>query len=464
MKPKKNTNPMWGGHYSQGPAEAFAAINPSIAVDQRLWHEDITASLAHAAMLKQCGVLSAKDEAAIRKGLGEIAAEIEAGKFTFSEALEDIHMNIEARLRERIGDAAGRLHTARSRNDQVATDLRLYVRTALQHADVSLQQLQAALLAQAEQHTGTIMPGFTHLQPAQPISFAHHLMAYVEMFGRDRTRLRDASARMNECPLGAAALAGTTYPIDRTATAKQLGFVAPMRNSLDAVSDRDYVLEVLSALSIIAMHLSRLAEEIIFWVSPLVGFVTLPENFTSGSSIMPQKRNPDAAELIRGKCGAIASQFQSLLITMKGLPLAYNKDMQEDKRPVFFALDETLLCLSAMRGMVEGLHANTDTMKRAASLGYLNATDLADYLVQRCGLPFRDAHHVTGKIVHYAEGQKIGLAQVPLKTMQSLCPAITRDVFDVLSLDACVARRNSLGGTAPAQVKKAIAAAKKAWL
>jgi argininosuccinate lyase len=457
-------NPMWGGHYVQGPAEAFAAINPSIAVDERLWREDIAASLAHAEMLVSCGIISQKDGRAIVKGLSQIADEIAAGKLAFTAALEDIHMNIESRLKTLIGDAAGRLHTARSRNDQVATDLRLYARRIVAELDSSLQQLQAALLTQAEANTETLMPGFTHLQPAQPICFAHHLLAYVEMFGRDRTRLEDCAVRMNECPLGAAALAGTTFPIDRDMTSQSLGFDAPMRNSLDAVSDRDYVLELLSAFSIISVHLSRLSEEIIFWLSPLVGFVTLPEAFTSGSSIMPQKRNPDAAELIRGKSGAIASQFTSLMLTMKGLPLAYNKDMQEDKRPLFFAFDELGLCLSAMRGMVEGLKAQPKAMRAAAARGYLNATDLADYLVARCNVAFRDAHHLTGKMVKLAETKGVTLEELPLKAMQSICPGITKDVFKAIALDACVARRTSLGGTAPAKVKTAIREARKLWL
>ena len=461
---KGGANPMWGGHYSASPAEAFAAINPSIAVDARLWREDIAASLAHAEMLVACGIITQKDGRAIVKGLSQIADEIAEGTLQFTAELEDIHMNIEARLRTLIGEAAGRLHTARSRNDQVATDLRLYARRVIAELDNSLQLLQQALILQAEQNIKTLMPGFTHLQPAQLITFAHHLLAYVEMFGRDRTRLEDAHIRMNECPLGTAALAGTPYPINRAMTSENLGFDEPMRNSLDAVSDRDYVLELLSAFAITAMHLSRLSEEMIFWVSPLIGFVALPETFTSGSSIMPQKRNPDAAELVRGKCGAIAAQFQSLLITMKGLPLAYNKDMQEDKRPFFFAADELNLCLSAMRGMVEGMQAKPDIMRKAAALGYLNATDLADYLVTACGIAFRDAHHLTGKIVKLAETSGITLEEVPLKAMQKICPKITRDVFAAIALDTCVARRNSQGGTAPAQVKRALAEAKKRWL
>jgi argininosuccinate lyase len=466
MAKKKNTkaNAMWGGHFARGPAEAFAAINPSIDVDKRLYREDIEGSLAHVAMLAAQKIISAKDAAAIRKGLGQILAEIEAGEFEFTAALEDIHMHIEARLAGIVGQVAGKLHTARSRNDQVATDLRLYSRHALKALDAALRDLQAALLLQAEQHTATILPGMTHLQPAQPILFAHHLLAYVEMFQRDRTRLEDAGVRMNESPLGAAALAGTTYPIDRAMTARALGFDAPMRNSLDAVSDRDYVIEILAALSLIALHLSRLAEEMIFWSNPLVGFIRLSDAFTSGSSIMPQKRNPDAAELIRGKSGGIIGALNALLVTMKSLPLAYNKDMQEDKRPYFHALDETLLMLAAMTGMIADMRVNKDRMRRAASHGYLNATDLADWLVQHLGIPFRDAHHLTGKLVMLAEKKKCGLEELSLKEMQSVHPNITQDVFGALALETCVARRKSEGGTAPERVRAAINAAKKEYL
>jgi argininosuccinate lyase len=461
QKNQPKANAMWGGHYANGPAEAFAAINPSIGFDKRLWQQDIEGSLAHAEMLKAQGIISAADARAIQKGLAQVTKEIQAGKFAIDPALEDIHMHIEARLREIIGDAAGRLHTARSRNDQVATDTRLYARTTAEEIGKEIQLLRRALLTQAEAHTNTMLPGMTHLQPAQPISFAFHLMAYVEMFGRDHGRLADAAARLNECPLGAAALAGTSYPIDRKKTAKALGFDYPMRNAMDAVSARDYLLELLSAFSIHAVHLSRLAEEIVFWASPLVGFVKLPESFTSGSSIMPQKRNPDAAELVRGKAGVVAAQFQSLLITMKSLPLAYNKDTQEDKPPFFKAADELRLCIAAMRGMVEGLAPQVDVMRAACESGYLNATDLADYLVQTLGLPFRDAHHITGKIVRHAETKKIRLEDVPLKAMQKIHAKIGRDIYDFIALDACMKRRNSFGGTAPIVVKRAIRAAKK---
>lgn len=455
---------MWGGHYTLGPAEAFAAINPSIEVDKRLYAEDIAGSLAHAAMLAKVGILSADEQQEIARGLAQVKAEIEAGALVFSAALEDIHMHIEARLRDLIGAPAGKLHTARSRNDQVATDLRLYARTLCGHLDAALQALQGALLAQAEHNTDTVMPGLTHLQPAQPISFAHHLLAYVEMLGRDRGRIADAAKRLNECPLGAAALAGTPHPIDRAMTAAALGFSQPMRNSLDAVSARDYVVELLAAFAIIATHLSRLAEELVLWTSPLVGFVKLSEAFTSGSSIMPQKRNPDAAELVHGKTGGIVGSLVAMLTTLKALPLAYNKDMQEDKRPFFFAGDEILLSLKAMTGMVADLQPQAEVMRAACTRGYLNATDLADWLVQHAGVPFREAHHLTGQLVRLAEQQKCGLEDLSLAQMQAVHPAITADIFAAIALDACVARRTSAGGTAPVRVREALTAARKAWL
>jgi len=463
-KAKTNANPMWGGHFNTGPAAAFAAINPSIDVDKRLYREDIAGSIAHANMLAAQKIISAKDAAAITKGLQQIAKEIDAGKFTFSAALEDIHMNIESRLKTLIGDAANRLHTARSRNDQVATDLRLYARRIIGELDVALRDLQAALIAQAEKHTDTILPGMTHLQPAQPIVFAHHLLAYTEMFQRDRARLEDALVRLNESPLGAAALAGTTYPIDRSKTAKALGFAAPMKNSLDAVSDRDYVIEILAALAIIAVHLSRLAEEMIFWSNPLVGFIKMSDAFTSGSSIMPQKRNPDAAELIRGKSGTIIGSLNALLVTMKSLPLAYNKDMQEDKRPFFVAIDDALMSLKAMSGMIADMSVNKKRMHEAARFGYLNATDLADWLVQKLGVAFRDAHHITGKLVQLAEKKGCGLSDLSLDEMQTAHAKITKDIYKAITLEACIARRQSEGGTAPSQVKRAIATAKKEYL
>lgn len=373
-------------------------------------------------------------------------------------------MNIESRLKTLIGDAAGRLHTARSRNDQVATDLRLYTRHILKELDTALRDIQAALIAQAEKHSDTILPGMTHLQPAQPIVFAHHLLAYTEMFQRDRTRLEDAAVRLNESPLGAAALAGTTYPIDREMTARALGFAAPMNNSLDAVSDRDYVIEVLAALAIMSMHLSRLAEELIFWSNPMVGFVKMSDAFTSGSSIMPQKRNPDAAELIRGKSGSVVGALSSLLLTMKSLPLAYNKDMQEDKRPFFQAIDDMLMSLKAMSGMIADMTVNKKRMVEAASLGYLNATDLADWLVQKLNMPFREAHHLTGRLVQLAEKKGCALEDLSLKEMQSVHKRITHDVYKAITLEACVARRKSFGGTAPEQVRKAVKKAKEDYL
>jgi len=466
MSKKKQpaSNPMWGGHYAQGPAEAFAAINPSIAVDQRLYAQDIAGSVAHAEMLAAQGIITKKEAIQIVRGLQQVQKEIESGKLQFSVALEDIHMNVESRLKDIIGAPAGKLHTGRSRNDQVATDLRLYARDAVTHLDAALKALQTALLAKAEKNIDTYLPGFTHLQPAQPISFAHHLLAYVEMFGRDRARLEDASIRLNESPLGAAALAGTTYPIDRTKTAKDLGFSAPMANSLDAVGSRDYVIELLAAMSIIATHLSRLAEEMIFWTSPLIGFVKFSEAFTSGSSIMPQKRNPDAAELVRGKAGGIIGALMTLLTTIKALPLAYNKDLQEDKRPFFFALDETLVSLKAMEGMVADMQPQIARMREACSKGFLNATDLADWLVQHVGVAFRDAHHLTGKLVKLAEGKGITLDELSLNEMQSVHTKITKDIFKAIAIDTCVARRQSFGGTAPKQVKAAIATAKKSYL
>lgn len=470
-KPKKSSakkvptaNPLWGGHFAHGPAEAFAAINPSIAIDQRLYAQDIEGSLAHCRMLEAQKIISKKDSAAIQRGLAQVLTEIQSGAFAFTAALEDIHMNIESRLKEIIGDAAGRLHTARSRNDQVATDTRLFARHALQQVDVSLQQLQAALLAQAASHTDTILPGYTHLQPAQPISFAHHLLAYVEMFGRDRSRSKDAQARLNECPLGAAALAGTTYPIDRAMTAHELGFRGPMRNSLDAVGSRDYIIEIAAVCSIIATHLSRLAEEMIFWATPQIGFVKFSDAFTSGSSIMPQKRNPDAAELVRGKTGAIVGSLMAIITTVKALPLAYNKDLQEDKAPLFAALDQTLLCISAITGMVADMKPQVGAMRAACAQGFLNATDLADWLVQEAGVAFREAHHITGRLVKRAEEKGVALDALSLAEMKKVDARITQDVFAAINLDACVARRTSFGGTAPSRVKKAIAAASKEYL
>ena len=450
-------NQMWGGHYAAGPEAAFAKINPSIDYDRKLFRQDIAGSVAHCEMLRAQGILTADEAGQITQGLKQIHSEIEAGEFTFKAELEDIHMNIEARLKELLGDVAGKLHTARSRNDQVATDMRLYVRDSLSALDELLQALQTALIDQAEAHADTIMPGFTHLQGAQPVTFGHHLLAYVEMFGRDRARLADARARGNVSPLGSAALAGTSFPIDREATAHALGFTDVTRNSLDAVSDRDFVLEPLAAFSVIAMHLSRLSEELVCWVSPAFGMVKLPEGFTSGSSIMPQKRNPDAAELIRGKTGRITSQFATLLMVMKSLPLAYNKDSQEDKEPYFEAEEQLSLCLQAMTGMIAALTANKNRMRELAAQGYSTATDLADWLVRVLGLPFRDAHHITGSLVALAEQNGCDLPDLTLEQMQSAHGDITADVFDVLGVENSVNSRMSYGGTAPAQVRAQVA-------
>jgi argininosuccinate lyase len=454
------TNKMWGGRFASGPAEIMEEINASIDFDHRLYAQDIRGSIAHANMLARQGIISEADAEAIAAGLATIKEEIEAGKFTFSRALEDIHLNIESRLKELIGDAAGRLHTARSRNDQVATDMRLYVRDAIDHLDGQLFGLQRALARKAERHMATVMPGFTHLQTAQPVVFGHHCLAYVEMVSRDRWRLADARARLNESPLGAAALAGTSFPIDREMTAKDLGFDRPMANSLDAVSARDFVLEVLAASAICATHLSRLAEEIVIWCSAEFNFIRLSDKFTTGSSIMPQKRNPDAAELVRAKAGRIAGAFNALMIVMKGLPLAYSKDMQEDKEQTFDALNTLSLIIAAMTGMIEDLEADADRMREAAARGYSTATDLADWLVRELGLPFREAHHVTGKIVKIAEEKGLGLESLALGDMQSVEPRITEAVFSVLSVENSVASRRSFGGTSPENV----ASSARNWL
>jgi argininosuccinate lyase len=444
---------MWGGRFAAGPAAIMQEINASIDVDKRLWREDIAGSRAHAAMLARCGIISTADAAAIDRGLSEIAAEIDAGRFNFSRQHEDIHLNIEARLKELIGEPASRLHTARSRNDQVATDFRLWVRRACDESAAGVVALQRALAGRAAEHAATIMPGYTHLQPAQPITFGHHLLAYVEMLERDRTRFLDARARMNECPLGAAALAGTSFPIDRRAAAAALGFDRPTANSLDSVSARDFALEALSAASILASHLSRLAEEIVFWTSPHYGFVRLSDAFSTGSSIMPQKRNPDAAELCRAKVGRIAGSFISLLTVMKGLPLAYSKDMQEDKAATFQAFDDLALALAAMEGMIRDLEADPEKMRAAASAGYSTATDLADFLVRKLGTPFREAHHIAGRIVALAEKKGARLDQLTLEDMQSVERRLDRSVFEVLTVDASAGSRTSYGGTAPENVR-----------
>ena len=450
-------NAMWGGRFAAGPDAIMEAINASIGFDQRLYAQDIRGSRAHAAMLAATGIISTSDEKAIGEGLLTVLSEIEKGDFPFKTALEDIHMNVESRLKEIIGEPAGRLHTARSRNDQVATDFRLWVRDQADAVIAGLDQLIRAALSQAEKGADWVMPGFTHLQTAQPVTWGHHMMAYVEMFGRDKSRFEDARKRMNESPLGAAALAGTSFPIDRHATAAALGFDRPMANSLDAVSDRDFALEFLSSAAICAVHLSRLAEELVIWSSAQFRFVTLSDRFSTGSSIMPQKKNPDAAELIRAKIGRILGAAVALFVVMKGLPLAYSKDMQEDKEQVFDAADNLMLALAAMSGMLTDLTANRDKLEAAAGSGFSTATDLADWLVREAGLPFRDAHHVTGTLVALAEKQGIDLPDLTLAEMQSVNPAITEDIFTVLGVHNSVASRQSYGGTAPDQVRKQIA-------
>ncbi len=447
-------NKMWGGRFSDGPDALMEEINASIDFDKRLHEQDIIASKAHARMLAETGIISREDAERILRGLDEIASEISSGKFTFSRALEDIHMNVEARLAELIGDAAGRLHTARSRNDQVATDFRLYIRDACDHVRDQITALMRAFAEQAERHAEVIMPGFTHLQTAQPVTFGHHMLAYVEMLARDRSRFEDARRRLNESPLGAAALAGTSFPVDRHRTAEALGFDAPMRNSLDAVSDRDFVLEVLAAAAICAVHLSRFAEELVIWSSAQFDFVRLPDRFTTGSSIMPQKRNPDAAELARAKSGRVIGALVTLLVVMKGLPLAYSKDMQEDKEPAFEALDTLSLVLEVMRGMVEALEPVEEKLRAAAAHGFSTATDLADWLVRTLNMPFRQAHHVTGALVAMAEEKGVDLADLSLEEMQAVEPRITEDVQSVLTVENSVRSRTSYGGTAPENVRR----------
>lgn len=448
------SNKMWGGRFADAPDAVMTEINASIDFDRHLFRQDIAGSKAHAKMLAQQGIIAPEDAEKIVQGLDTILSEIEGGKFTFQRALEDIHMNVESRLSELIGPPAGRLHTARSRNDQIATDFRLYVRDTIDTLDTQLAAYQQALAEKALAHAATVMPGFTHLQTAQPVTFGHHLMAYVEMAARDRSRLADARARLNESPLGAAALAGTSFPLDRDMTAKALGFVRPMANSLDAVSDRDFVLETLSAAAIAAVHLSRFAEEIVIWTSPLTGLIRLSDKFTTGSSIMPQKRNPDAAELVRAKTGRVIGALDALLIVMKGLPLAYQKDMQEDKEGAIDALSALSLCLSAMTGMVRDMEPDAARMKKAAGEGYATATDLADWLVRKLGLPFRDAHHITGRIVAAAAAKGVALHRLPIAAMQAVEPRITPEVFAVLSVERSVKSRTSYGGTAPANVRR----------
>jgi argininosuccinate lyase len=454
------SNQMWGGAFATGPAAIMEEINASIGFDRKLAHQDIAGSKAHAAMLGATGLLSAQDVAAIHRGLDQVKAEIDAGTFNFSRALEDIHMNVESRLAELIGEPAKRLHTARSRNDQIATDIRLWVRDTIDHLDAQLAAYQKGLTTRALEHADTVMPGFTHLQTAQPVTFGHHLLAYVEMAARDRARFADCRKRLNESPLGAAALAGTSFPIDRQATASALGFDRPMANSMDAVASRDFAIEALAAAAITATHLSRLAEELVIWTTPFFSFVRLSDAFSTGSSIMPQKKNPDAAELVRAKTGRITGALIALLTVMKGLPLTYAKDMQEDKEPLFDALPNLSLALAAMTGMVEDMTVDTAAMKKAAGAGHATATDLADWLVRRLGLPFREAHHVTGRIVKLATDKGTTLHRLPLADMQAVHAGITDEVFAVLSPQASVRSRTSEGGTAPKNVR----AQAKRWL
>ena len=453
---------MWGGRFAEGPSAIMREINASIPFDKALWRQDIAASKAHVAMLAQQGIVSAEDAAAITGGLDTVAAEYEASGVPEDWDLEDIHMTTESRLATLIGAPAGRLHTARSRNDQVATDFRLWVRDAMDQADAGLAALQRALVTRAGEHAESIMPGFTHLQTAQPVTLGHHLMAYYEMAARDRSRFADARVRLNRCPLGSAALAGTGFPIDRFATAAALGFDGPTANSLDSVSDRDFALDYLMAASQCALHLSRLAEEFIIWASQPFGFVRLPDSLSTGSSIMPQKKNPDAAELVRGHAGRIVGCLTSLMITMKGLPLAYSKDMQDDKPPVFEAAGLLTLCLAAMTGMVEATTFRTDRMRAAAELGYATATDLADWLVRQANIPFREAHHITGAAVKLAESRAVALDQLPLADLQAIDARIDDRVYSALSVEASVAARASHGGTAPVEVRKRIAEARAA--
>jgi argininosuccinate lyase len=453
---------MWGGRFAEGPSSIMREINASIPFDKALWRQDIAASKAHAAMLGACGVISSEDAVAIERGLDRVAAEYENNGVPEDWSLEDIHMTTESRLAELIGAVAGRLHTARSRNDQVATDFKLWVRDAIDQADAGLEALQKALIARADEHAASIMPGFTHLQTAQPVTLGHHLMAYYEMVRRDRSRFADARARLNESPLGSAALAGTGFPIDREMTAQALGFDRPTANSLDSVSDRDFALDYLTAAAQCALHLSRLAEEFVIWASQPFGFVRLPDALSTGSSIMPQKKNPDAAELVRGHAGRIVGCAVSLMVTMKGLPLAYSKDMQDDKPPVFEAAGLLGLSIAAMTGMVEASEFRTDRMREAAELGYATATDLADWLVREAGVPFREAHHITGAAVKLAESRGIALEALPLADLQAIDSRIGEGVYRALSVEASVAARASHGGTAPDQVRRRIAEAREA--
>ena len=455
---------IWGGRFSGGPNDIMEEINASIGFDQRFFAQDIRASKAHAEMLGAQNIITPEDAKSICEGLDQVCGEIETGTFTFKRSLEDIHMNVEARLKEIIGEPGGRLHTGRSRNDQVANDFKLWVRDAIDQMDVAMQAMQEALIDQAEAHSDSAMPGFTHMQIAQPVTLGHHLLAYVEMLGRDRSRLIDGRKRMNECVLGAAALAGTSFPIDRHMTAKALGFDRPSANSLDSVADRDYVLEYLSTLSITSVHLSRLAEEYVLWCSVQFGYARLGDSFSTGSSIMPQKRNPDAAELIRAKSGRVIGSLNALLIVMKGLPMTYGKDMQEDKEPIFDAHDTVMLSLAAMTGMLSDTTFNKERMAADAGKGFSTATDLADWLVRVLGMPFRDAHHVTGAVVKMAEDKGLGLDNLTLDDLQSIEPKIMNAVFEILSVDNSLKSRISVGGTAPSNVVSACAEARKRFL
>jgi argininosuccinate lyase len=458
------TSKMWGGRFSAGPAAVMAEINISLPFDRRMAAQDVKGSIAHAEMLVARGIISSTDGQAIVEGLNTVAAELAAGTFPFKDALEDIHMNVEDRLKDLIGAAAGRLHTARSRNDQVATGFRLWTRDLVDKLDGSLKTLQSVMIDKAEQHSATIMPGFTHLQVGQPVTFGHHLLAYVEMVGRDRGRLADARKRLNELPLGAGALGGTSFPIDRSMTAKALGFDRPMGNSMDAVADRDFALEVMSAASILAVHLSRLAEEMVIWFSPQFGFIKFSDAFTTGSSMMPQKRNPDAAELVRAKSGRVIGALVGLLTVMKGLPMTYSKDMQEDKEALFGVADTLELCIAATTGMIVDLQPVPERMKESARSGYSTATDLADWLTQNLNIPFRDSHHITGRAVKFAESRNVELGQLSLADLQSIEPRMTADVLKVLTVDAAAASRKSYGGTAPDNVRAQAKTARERFL
>ncbi|MBT4879179.1 MAG: argininosuccinate lyase [Alphaproteobacteria bacterium] len=464
MTKDSKANPMWGGHFSKAPSQVMEDINASIAYDQKLYQQDIKGSIAHATMLASCKIITKQEAAEIITALEQIKEEISTGKFEFKAELEDIHMNIEARLKAIIGDVAGKLHTARSRNDQVATDFKLYVKQANSEVIILLKELISALIKLAEKNLETIMPGYTHLQAAQPVTFAHHLHAYVEMLARDLSRYEDANNRLNQSPLGAAALAGTSFPIDRHKTAKLLGFKEPTNNSLDSVSDRDFALDFLANTSIAISHLSRFAEEIIIWLSKAYDFIKLSDSFTTGSSIMPQKRNPDAAELVRGKTGRIYGNLMSLLTTMKALPLAYSKDMQEDKEPLFDSHNTIIIALKAMIGMVTDMEVKAENLLSATASGFITATDLADYLVRNFKVPFREAHHITGKLVKLAEQNKVDLADLELEDMQKIEPRIKEDIYSVLTVENSVKSRSSYGGTAPLQVEVALKEAKKKYV